>query len=102
VLTRLLRRFGVALVASGHLHKAHQFVCDGTRYVWGPSSAFLGGPEVIPEMPGEKRLGAVCYEIDGAELSVNIVAIPGLAEHWIDHLIEDIYPLHLDSRPTKT
>ena len=23
----------VALIASGHLHKAHQTVCDGTRYV---------------------------------------------------------------------
>jgi 3',5'-cyclic AMP phosphodiesterase CpdA len=67
-LLKLLCEFEVALVGSGHLHKAHQFMCDGTRYVWGPSSAFLGGPEIIPEMPGEKRLGAVLYEIHGTEL----------------------------------
>jgi 3',5'-cyclic AMP phosphodiesterase CpdA len=34
-LLALLRRYRVALVASGHLHKAHDFVLDGTRYVWG-------------------------------------------------------------------
>jgi 3',5'-cyclic AMP phosphodiesterase CpdA len=101
LLTRL-RRCGVALVASGHLHKAHDFVLDGTRYVWCPSSAFLGGPQIIPPMPGEKRLGAVRYEIDDAELRAAIVEVPGLTEHWIDDIIEELYPLHLDSRPAQT
>jgi 3',5'-cyclic AMP phosphodiesterase CpdA len=98
-LLALVRRHGVALVASGHLHKAHQLVLDGTRYVWAPSSAFLCGPEAQPSMPGEKHLGAVCYEIDGSELRISIVEVPGLAEQWIDDLMEEIYPLHLDSRP---
>jgi 3',5'-cyclic AMP phosphodiesterase CpdA len=98
-LLKLVRRHGVALVASGHLHKAHDFVLDGTRYVWGPSSAFLGGPHIIPDMPGEKRLGAVSYEFDGDELRVRIADVPGLTEHWIDAIIEELYSLHLDSRP---
>jgi len=100
-LLALLRRHKVALVASGHLHKAHDFVLDGTRYVWGPSSAFLGGPQIIPDMPGEKRLGAVRYEFNGDELGVDIAEVPGLAEHWIDAIIEELYPLHLDSRPAR-
>jgi len=100
-LLELVRRWRVALVASGHLHKAHDFVCDGTRYVWAPSSAFLCGPTVQMEMPGEKRLGAVRYEIDGAGLRAEIVDVPDLTEHWIDDLIEEIYPLHLDSRPAQ-
>ena len=50
-------------------------------------------------MPGEKRLGAVRYEIDDAELRAAIVEVPGLTEHWIDDIIEELYPLHLDSRP---
>ena len=98
-LLALLGRYGVALVASGHLHKVHDFMLDGTRYLWAPSSAFLCGPSVQPEMPGEKRLGAVRYEIDGGKLDAAIVEVPGLAEHWIDDLIEELYPLHLDSRP---
>jgi hypothetical protein len=50
-------------------------------------------------MPGEKRLGAVSYEFDGDELRVRIAEVPGLTEHWIDAIIEELYPLHLDSRP---
>jgi 3',5'-cyclic AMP phosphodiesterase CpdA len=98
-LLALLRRHRVALVASGHLHKARDFVHAGTRYIWAPSSAFLCGPSVQAEMPGEKRLGAVVYEFDGADLRAEIVAVPGLTEHWIDGLIEEVYPLHLDYRP---
>lgn len=101
-LLSLLRQHRVALVASGHLHKACDFTQDGTRYVWAPSSAFLCGPSVQPEMPGDKRLGAVCYEFDGADCRGGLVAVPGLGEHWIDGLIEEIYPLHLDSRPPKS
>ena len=98
-LLKLLRRYGVALVASGHLHKAHDFTRDGTRYIWAPSSAFLCGPSVQMDMPGEKRLGAVRYEIQGAGLRAELCEVPGLAEQWIDPLIEELYPLHLDSRP---
>ena len=98
-LLALLRRYEVALVASGHLHKAHDFDLDGTRYLWAPSSAFLCGPSVQPPMPGEKRLGAVRYEIDADAIRAGIVEVPGLAEHWIDDIIEELYPLHLETRP---
>jgi 3',5'-cyclic AMP phosphodiesterase CpdA len=98
-LLRLLRHYRVALVASGHLHKAHDFMRDGTQYIWAPSSAFLCGPSVQVAMPGEKRLGAVRYGIDGSELRAEICDVSGLSEHWIDDIIEELYPLHLDSRP---
>lgn len=101
-LFELLRRHRVALVASGHLHKARDFTQAGTRYIWSPSSAFLCGPSVQQGMPGDKRLGAVSYEFQGQECRGGIVAVPGLAEHWIDNMIEDIYPLHLDSRPAQS
>jgi 3',5'-cyclic AMP phosphodiesterase CpdA len=101
-LLALLRRHRVALVASGHLHKARDFVDNGTRYLWAPSSAFLCGPSVQAEMPGDKRLGAVSYRFETADFRAEIVDVPGLIEHWIDDLIEEVYPLHLDSRPTKS
>ena len=93
----LARRHSVALVASGHLHKAHDFVRDGTRYVWAPSSAFLVGPRMkAPPMPGENRLGAVVYEIRGRSLEARIVAVPGLSPHWSDDVAEEVYPRRPD------
>jgi 3',5'-cyclic AMP phosphodiesterase CpdA len=77
-----IRRHDVALVATGHLHKAHQRTVDGTRYVWAPSSAFLCSPQIQPDMPGEKHVGAVLYEFDGDRVEPTIVEVPGLTTHW--------------------
>ena len=96
-LMALARRHRVALVASGHLHRAHDFRLDGARYVWSPASSFLVGPRVAPPMPGGLRLGAVLYELDGDRLSGQIADVPGLASHWIDDVIDEVYP-----RPPKT
>jgi 3',5'-cyclic AMP phosphodiesterase CpdA len=94
-LLELVRRNSVGLVASGHLHKAHDFLDDGTRYVWAPASAFLLGlVPGAPPMPGEDRLGAVIYEIDGRSLNADIVEVPGLAPHWIEDVIDEVYPRH--------
>jgi 3',5'-cyclic AMP phosphodiesterase CpdA len=98
-LFELLRRHEVALVASGHLHRGHQRLLDGTAYLWAPSSAFLCGPKVQPAMPGAPRLGAVSYAFDGRAMQAEIAAVPGLAEHWIDGLLEEVYPAHTDTRP---
>jgi hypothetical protein len=87
-----VRRHSVELVASGHLHKAHDFRRDGTRYIWAPASAFLVGPGMkAPPMPGENRLGAVIYEIEA-----DIVSIPSLSPHWIDDVAEEVYPRRPD------
>lgn len=91
LLMALLRRHRVSLVASGHLHKAHAAVRAGTRYIWAPASSFLVGP-MQPAMPGEKRLGAVLYEIDGPALTAEIVEVPGLSPHWLDDVIDEVYP----------
>ena len=86
------RRHPVTLVASGHLHKAHDLRRDGTRYIWAPASSFLVGPEIQPPMRGEKRLGAVLYEIRGAAIESAIADVPGLSPHWIDEVIDEVYP----------
>jgi hypothetical protein len=78
-----LERRSVALVASGHLHKARDFRRAGTRYIWGPASSFLVGA-VQPPMPGEKRLGAVLYEFGERGFAVEICDVLGLVEHWLD------------------
>ncbi len=90
-LMALLRRYRVSLVASGHLHKAHQVVSEGTRYVWAPASSFLVG-EMQRAMPGEKRLGAVVYDLVGPTISAAIMDVPGLREHKLDDVIHEVYP----------
>src|SRR6516225_9675870 len=86
------RRHSVALVASGHLHRAHDFVRDGTRYIWAPSSAFLVGPvNKAPPMSGEEQLGAVLYEIGERSIEATIVEVPGLLRHWSDDVAEEVY-----------
>jgi 3',5'-cyclic AMP phosphodiesterase CpdA len=90
-LMALAHRHSVALVASGHLHKAHDFCRGDTRYLWAPASSFLVG-EFQPPMPGEKRLGAVLYELNGARLTADIVEVPELSRHWLDDVIAEVYP----------
>src|SRR5262249_21753592 len=92
----LIARHAVRLVASGHLHRAHDFRHDATRYVWSPASSFLVGPAIRSPSAGEQQLGAVLYEIDGDALSVAICNVPGLARHWLDDVIDEVYP-----RPAK-
>jgi 3',5'-cyclic AMP phosphodiesterase CpdA len=90
-LMELVRRRPVALVASGHLHKARDFLNDSTRYIWAPATAFLVGA-MAPPMAGENRLGAVVYEIDAGEIEAKIIEVPGLSPHWIDDVVEEVYP----------
>jgi 3',5'-cyclic AMP phosphodiesterase CpdA len=100
-LMELVRRYSVGLVASGHLHKAHQIVSDGSRYVWAPASSYLVGPAIQPAMPGEKRLGAVCYRLDGTALEAEIIGVPGLVQHWIDDVIDEVYPRPSGTDPSR-
>lgn len=92
-LIELVRRHSVALVASGHLHKAHDFRHGGSRYLWAPASAFLVGPRLkAPPMPGENRLGAVRYGLHGAALEAEIIGVPGLVPYLIDDVVDEVYP----------
>ena len=88
----LVRAHGVAVVATGHLHRWHDATIDGCRYVWCPSSGFLVGPDNQPDMPGEKWLGTVVYDFDGRDFAVRFAGVPGLATLWIDDVIHDVYP----------
>jgi 3',5'-cyclic AMP phosphodiesterase CpdA len=91
-LMSLLRAHRVALVASGHVHRWHDNLHEGTRYVWGPSSGFLVGPELSAPMPGAVRLGAVVYEFNGPDVSVAFAKIDQLEDYWIDDVIQEVYP----------
>jgi len=86
----LVKCYSVALVASGHLHKAHEFRHDGTHYIWEPSPAFLIVPEMKPPpMPRKNPLGAVVYEFANMALQAAIATVPGLISHWIDYFVTD-------------
>ena len=91
-LLELFERHGVALVASGHLHRAWTGLHAGTRYVWGPSSGFTVGP-MERDMPGDRILGAVIHTLDETVES-EIVALPALHPFVIDDVIHEVYPRH--------
>ena len=92
LLMALVRRHRVALVASGHLHKARDFEYQGTRYVWSPASSFLVGAQIQPDMPGEKRLGAVLYDLRNPTFTAVVTEVPGLTQHWIEKVMHEVYP----------
>jgi len=87
-----VRRHRVGLVASGHLHKARDFEDQGTRYVWAPATSFLVGAPIQPEMPGEKRLGAVLYDLHNPCFTAEIAEVPGLTRHWLEEVMHEVYP----------
>ena len=90
-LMALVRRHRVALVASGHLHKARDFQHDGTRYIWSPASSFLVGAMFNRRCPARKRLGAVLYDL-APGFTAEIANMPGLTQHWLDEVIHEVYP----------
>jgi 3',5'-cyclic AMP phosphodiesterase CpdA len=91
-LLELVDRYAVALVASGHLHKAHDRQIGRTRFVWGPSSGFIVGPALQPEMAGAKRLGAVIYRFEQNGFTADISDVDGLETFCIDDVVHEVYP----------
>lgn len=92
VLLGLVRDHRVKLVSSGHLHRAHKEVRDDVHYVWAPSSGFVVGPSLQPEMPGESRLGAAMVDLSDDGLEVVIEDVPDLRTFRIEDVIHEVYP----------
>jgi 3',5'-cyclic AMP phosphodiesterase CpdA len=88
----LLDRYDVALVASGHLHRWHDTHVNGTRFIWGPATGFLVGPDMHPPMAGAAQLGAVTYAFGDTDVDVTFTTIDGLQQFWIDHVLHEVYP----------
>ncbi|MCC6867701.1 MAG: metallophosphoesterase [Burkholderiales bacterium] len=87
-----VRRHGIAVIATGHLHKMHDRILDGCRYLWAPSSGFVVGERLQEPMPGYKKLGAVVYELAGDTLTVRMDELPELTRYWIDDVVHEVYP----------
>lgn len=78
VLLDRLRRAGVRMVISGHLHASRDRVVEGIRHLWLPAIAFLGAGG----HGGEPAVGAVTVDFSGAEAMVEPLSVPsGLTAH---------------------
>ena len=88
---RLMQGRDIRLIGSGHLHIQRNATFDGTRHVWAPSSAFVVGGLQEP-LGGERRLGAVEYDMSGDGIEVRFVRPEGLSDDMIDDVIHEIYP----------
>ncbi|WP_426958942.1 metallophosphoesterase family protein [Muricoccus radiodurans] len=87
-------RHDVAIIATGHLHRAHDASFGRRRHIWGGAAAFLVGPASQPPMPGEAALGAVIYDLSGREAVVTRAKVPGLTDFWIEDVGHEVYPPH--------
>ena len=52
-------------------------------------------------MEGERWLGAVRYEVNGTALEPSIIDVPGLAPHWLDDVIDEVYPRQQADNPSR-
>ncbi|PZW50333.1 3',5'-cyclic AMP phosphodiesterase CpdA [Humitalea rosea] len=79
-LLALLRRAGVRLVISGHLHATRDREIGGIRHLWLPALAFLGkgGHGGVP------AVGALLVDFAEAEVRIEPLALPGLEPHELD------------------
>src|SRR5262249_4033491 len=77
----LVERYGVELVSSGHLHRAHRERRGRTTFVWCPSSGFSAASLQRGSIPGEGTLGAVRLELTPAGLTVSFADIAGIVPH---------------------
>lgn len=91
-LIALMRRHGVSLVASGHLHKFRDHGLDGVRFIWAPASGFVVGAALQPPMAGEAKLGALIHEFTNATVVSRFESVEGLKPFRIDDVIDEVYP----------
>jgi 3',5'-cyclic AMP phosphodiesterase CpdA len=91
-LVERVRKHGVALVATGHLHQMQVREHGGCRYVFGPSSGFVVSEARQGPMPGHKKLGAIVYDFDGTSVDVRAAELPALERFFIDDVIDEVYP----------
>ncbi len=73
----LLRRGGVRLVISGHLHATRDRVVDGLRHLWLPATAFLGAGA----HGGTPALGATMVDFGSEAAPAIALDVPGMVEH---------------------
>jgi 3',5'-cyclic AMP phosphodiesterase CpdA len=73
-LLALLRRHGVAMVISGHLHSTRDRVVEGIRHLWLPATSFLSDGHA-----GTPAVGAVVIDFASQEALAAPLAMPPLA-----------------------
>ncbi|ANF56790.1 metallophosphoesterase family protein [Halotalea alkalilenta] len=91
-LRALIERHDVALIASGHLHRAWQGEVDGIDYLWCPASSFMVANTDRP-LPGRACLGAALITLgERGDHRCEIVEVEGLLPYYLDPIIDEVYP----------
>lgn len=90
-LYEMMERHDVGLVGSGHLHWAWKGAFNETSFVWAPAASFIID-KMEREMPGERLVGAVVHTFDGADVTSEIVTVPGMTAHVLDDVLDEVYP----------
>lgn len=83
-LMALLQKSQVKLVISGHLHGYRDFTCKGVRYLWVPSTAFLGAG-VGGSQP---MVAAMTLDLSKEEPEIEFLELPDLEPHRLTRIKE--------------
>jgi 3',5'-cyclic AMP phosphodiesterase CpdA len=78
-------RSTLRLVVSGHTHQSHDFVVDGVRHVWLPSSAFVIADH-LQHPVGQKRIGIGWLSLDARGCECVTLLPPGSVRHELTEL----------------
>jgi 3',5'-cyclic AMP phosphodiesterase CpdA len=72
-----LKRAGVRLVVSGHLHQHRDRVVDGIRHLWLPSTAFMASEK----RGGDPACGLAILDLAADQVTVSVERPAGLVSH---------------------
>lgn len=72
-----LKRAGVRLVVSGHLHQHRDRVVDGIRHLWLPSTAFMASEN----RGGDPACGLAILDLAADQVTVSVERPAGLVSH---------------------
>jgi 3',5'-cyclic AMP phosphodiesterase CpdA len=95
-LMAILRAAPVRMVVSGHLHGHRDRELGGVRYLWLPSTAFLGAG-IGGSIP---MVAAMSLDLSGQEPAVDFIALPGLVPYKLSEIKQNgRYPFLRDTPP---
>lgn len=78
-------RANLRLVVSGHTHQAFDFIADGVRHIWVPSSSFIISDE-LQRPVGRKVIGLGWLNFDAAGFEYAHAPPPGATRHELTNL----------------
>ncbi|MGQ0663224.1 MAG: metallophosphoesterase family protein [Pseudomonadota bacterium] len=91
-LMNLLNQPSLHLIGCGHLHQGRSLSYRAAAIHWCPSSAFVAGPSLMPDLGGVRRVGFMEHVFEEDRVVSRIVDGCGLVNHFLETILDETYP----------